>query len=125
MSYIFTVAGSLQHGDGSTITDGIFLISTPASPIVSLDGSPVFSGPIQFQFAFGSSAPTFVDFSIVTPQPVTINPTAIKGQVDGKFVIRDGDGVVMNCTGTLTAGGSGNISGPVVCVAAQDKVSAL
>lgn len=129
MTRVFTAAGSIEHGDGSLITGGIFTITVAPSIRVFISGSGVFRGTILYTFSGGSDltvpSPIFVAGSIATTVSQHIDPTAIKVKADGSFVIRDGDTALMECVGTLLVGGTSQISGPVVCVAAQDKVSAL
>jgi hypothetical protein len=126
MSFVFTAAGTLEHGDGSIISGGTFQISFPPSTKVSAVGSGVYRGSVVFQF-LGGNASGFVDGSVVATGPQTILPTSTKVFADGQLVMRDGDSVVMACTGIVdppAVPATAPVAGLVVTVSAQDKVDA-
>jgi hypothetical protein len=125
MKYLMTQLGTISvTGEPPLITGGIFTITSPPSAGVSIEGKPIYSGPLKYTFAGGSSA-GFVPASIVSVGEQVINPTLSKVLVDGKLVVRVDDVGLMLATGALTGGGTGPISAPVaVTDAGQESVAA-
>jgi len=109
---LFAVSGCvLAHGAGSTITGGAFIItSTPSTKVLA--GTGVYKTPLAFTFS-GGSAPGFVAGSVVGGG--SIPATSTKNLAESLAVMREGDSVTMNATGTLPppGGGTGPIAGPV------------
>jgi hypothetical protein len=123
---IMNTDGTLEHGDDSPISGGVFVFVALPSQKVSAAGKKIYSGPFDFIFA-GGDADGFAAGSVVTTGPVTIQPTAEKVFADGQAVIRDEDFVLMNCIGVFdppAVPATGPVAGNVVVVAGQQKVSA-
>ena len=102
----------IGHGSGSTITGGIFAITSIASTKVKAQGQGVYTLKIDFTFS-GGSAPGVVSGSVTGSG--TINATATKAKAEGQFVMRQGD------TGTLTGTGT-NPSPPPPTIAVSGPV---
>jgi len=125
LKLIMNESGQLGHGGTSTIFGGAFTVISIASTKWIADGKGVYSGDLEYSFT-GGSAPLFVAGTIATTSTQKIKPSAIKVLADGNLVIRIEDFGAMNATGTLSAGGSSTISGPVeVAAAGQSAETAL
>lgn len=119
--------GELDHGSGSVISGGTFTITSSASTKVKPGGKGCYRGPLLYTFAGGDAA-GFVDGSVATTVPQTINPTAVKVDADGLPIVRLGDSGTMACVGTFDPPAvppTGAVGGLVeVSDAGQDKVAA-
>ncbi|MHC4620360.1 MAG: hypothetical protein ACYTEQ_21635 [Planctomycetota bacterium] len=119
---VMTEAGAIGHGAGSTITGGVFTITSVPSGTVKAEGSGVFSGDLLYTFAGGAQGNIS---GIATTAPQTISPTATKVKADGALVIRLGDSGTMAAQGVDASGAAVAVSGPVeVTDAGQTKVNA-
>lgn len=120
---VMTTGGALAHGAGSTITGGVFVVTSAPSATVKAEGLFVYRGPLTYTFK-GGSAPGCDAGTVATTAPQTITPTASKVKVDGALVVRIGDTGTMVATGT-SSGSPVPVSGPVrVNDAGQTKVGA-
>lgn len=106
----FTDAGTIEHGSGSPISGGVFVIASAPDLKISIQGLGVFFGSLAFTFS-GGSAPGFVNGTVVGGGTIVSTATHVR-TADG-FVVREGDTGTLNATGTLTGGGAGSVSGPV------------
>lgn len=109
--------GTLAHAAGSPISAGAFVIVSSPSANLKASGKGVYSGDLLYTFSGGNAA-GFVPGSVVSVGPQTISPTAVNVKSAGNLVIREGDSGTMSCSGTLTAGGPGSVSGDVEVSAA-------
>ena len=114
----------ISHGTGSTISGGVFTITSIPSTKVRAEGKGVYAEKIDFTFA-GGSEPTVTSGTVEGSG--SIPATATKNKSEGKLVVREGD------TGTLTGTGENPspppttlpLTGPVeVSFAGQTKVKA-
>jgi len=124
LELVMNGSGILGHGAGSTITGGVFTISSVPDLKSKAVGVGIYVDPLVYKFS-GGSAPGFVDGSVVGGG--TIPATATKTKVSGSLVMRVGDSATMNATGTIPppTGGTGPVVGPVeVTNAGQTKVKA-
>lgn len=96
----FTDAGTIEHGSGSTISGGVFAITSVPDLKISIQGLGVFFGSLSFTFS-GGSAPGYDPGTITGGGTIAATATHVK--TSAGFILREGD------TGTLTA--SGTISG--------------
>lgn len=113
---------TIGHGLGSTVTGGVFTITTPPST-KTLAGSPIYSGPIAFTFT-GGSEPTASPGSVTGTG--TINPTATKVS-ETLAVVREGDTGTMVWVGISLVDPPPTVGGSVpveITVAGQIKVKA-
>ena len=108
--FIMNADGEIDHGSGSPISGGTFLITSVPSGMVRAEGAGVHVTPLAYSFS-GGDATGFVPGSIAGAG--AIPATAVKVRAEGAFVMREGDSAIMNATGTPTGGGSAPISGPV------------
>jgi uncharacterized Zn-binding protein involved in type VI secretion len=114
--------GTIQHGNESPVTGGVFTITSTPDVKAKINGVSIHVGPLTFSFSGGSAA-GFVPGSLSGTG--TIAATASKVKVGGTPVIREGDTGTLNAAGVLSAGGTGNITGAVeVGDAGQQHVKA-
>lgn len=124
MALIMTANGQIGHGGGSVIQGGAFVVTSAPSTKVTVGGSGVYRGVLQYTFSGGSAA-GFDPGTIATTAPQVINGTATKVTVDGQAPVLHGDVGVMAAQGTVS-GVPSSVSGPVEVVnAGQTKVSAI
>lgn len=107
----FTNAGIIEHGLGSVISGGVFVITTPPDLKISVTSLGVFFGQIAFTFT-GGSASGFVSGSVAGGG--TISATASRVKTSAGFILREGDTGTLTATGAIPGGGTGPVSGPVV-----------
>lgn len=123
LELVMVEGGALDHGAGSPISGGVFVITSVPSTKDKL-GAGIYKGPLQYTFS-GGNASGFDSGSVATTAPQVINPTATKTKADGQEVIRLGDFGTMAAVGTVS-GVSSAVSGPVeVSDAGQSKGRAL
>jgi len=103
---------TLDHGALSPISGGTFTVQSVPSPFVKAEGKGVYSQQLLYIFSNGNAS-GFVDGSVASVGPQTIPATAVFCKEGGKLVMREGDFGTMSCSGTLTAGGTGTVAGPV------------
>lgn len=124
LKLIMNENGTIAHKLGSLISGGIFTIISVSNTNVKIDSKGIFTEPLIFTFSGGNSA-GFVPGSVQTTAPVSMNSTAQFVKADNVLVMREEDQCEMNCTGTLTGGGSSSVIGLVeISSAGQDKVKA-
>jgi hypothetical protein len=97
---VMNQSGALGHAAGSTVSAGAFTIKSVPSSKVKAEGSGVYRGPLTYSFT-GGNAEGFVDASVLTSVDQTIDPTAVKVNEKGQYVIRVGDSGTMACIGTI------------------------
>lgn len=118
---------TLAHASGSLISGGVFTITSVADVKSKAGGAGVFKAPLQFTFA-GGNASGFVPGSVMTTASVVMNATASKVKTGGMLVMREGDFVLMSCTGTSLPnppGAPAPVAGNVkISIAGQTKVKA-
>jgi hypothetical protein len=126
LELIMNEDGQLGHGSGSTVTGGVFTITSVASTKVKATGKGVYRGPLTYSFA-GGNFPGVVPGTARTLVDQTITPTAVKAKAEGLPVVREGDSGVMIGVGDNPAAPPPTlpISGPVeVVLAGQVKAKA-
>jgi hypothetical protein len=121
---------TVDHGTGSPISDGVFVITSTPSTKAKAEGKGVYTTPLTVTFS-GGSASGFLDESVMTTAPVAIAATATKTKAGGILVMREGDSLkLMTCIGTIdppppSPPYTGPIAGPIeISVAGQTKVKA-
>ena len=115
--------GAIDHGAGSSISGGVFVITSAPSTKVKALGKGIYKGNLLYTFSGGDAA-GFDPGSVATLVPQTISPTAVQVKSEGSLVIRLGDSGTMAAQGTV-GGAPTPISGPVeVSDAGQNKVKA-
>lgn len=116
---------TLAHGAGSTISGGVFTVTSTPSVKVLAENKGAYKTPLTYTFA-GGTATGFVPGSIATLVPQTIVATATTVLADGVLVMRVDDLGTMTAQGTTLPnppGTPGAIVGPVeISVAGQTKV---
>jgi hypothetical protein len=116
---------TLAHAAGSLISGGVFVISSTPNAKAKAESKGIYTTPLQFTFSGGNAA-GFVPGSVMTTAPVSMPATAAKVKAGGVLVMREGDFVLMNCTGTTLPnppGTPGPVAGNVeISVAGQTKV---
>jgi len=123
LELILVEGGSLDHGSGSPISGGSFVIESNPSDKNKLQGKGVYRDTLEYSFS-GGSASGYVAGSIRTVVDQEIEPTAIYTKADGKEVIREGDTGTMNAIGDNPSPPPATlpIAGPVIVSdAGQDK----
>jgi len=122
----------LAHQLGSLISGGVFTIVSAPSLKVKALGKGVYTDPLQFTFA-GGNASGFIAGTVATTAPVDMPASATKCKaLDAAaamaLVMREGDSVVMGCTGeidpppTPPASPTGPVAGGVeILTAGQTK----
>lgn len=122
MSLLAVDGLTLDHAVGSTITGGVFTIVSSPSQKTFVDDNGIFTSPLVYTFS-GGSAPGFVAGTVATTVPQQIIGSAQKTLDYDIIVMRESDSGTMQCSGTLTGGGTGTVSGDVeISDAGQDKV---
>lgn len=115
--------GTLDHGSGSPISGGSFVIVSVASIKNQLNGKGIFRDDLEYSFS-GGSASGVVAGTVRTVVNQDISPTAVFTKADGFEVIREGDSGTMNAVGDNPSPPPPTlpVSGPVeVATAGQNK----
>ena len=114
----------ISHSAGSTVTGGVFTVTSTPSAKVKAEDKGVFKAPLSVSFT-GGSFPGLVAGSVKGTG--TISATAIKTKAENILVMRESDVGTFTGTGTLPppAVGEGPAAGPIeISSAGQTKVKA-
>jgi len=115
----------IEHGSGSVITGGTFVITSTPSTKVKPGGLGAYKGTtIAFTFSGGSGGGC-TDGTVTGSG--TISASALKVKAENQLVIREGDIGTMNWTGTNPSPPPTNLTGTsnvVISSAGQTKVKA-
>lgn len=123
MSALLVLSATLAHAIGSTITGGVFIITSLPDQSMMIEGKPAFAGPLKYTFA-GGSAPGFVPGTVATVVEQVIVPSTTDVALNGLPTAMDTDTGIMVAVGTLIGGGTGPVGGPVeVADAGQESVT--
>lgn len=106
----FTDAGTIEHGSGSTISGGVFAITSIPDLKISIQGLGVFFGSLSFTV----TGATRSDGVTAITGSGTIDATATHVRTAAGFILREGDTGSFTGTGTLPGGGSILVTGSVV-----------
>lgn len=118
--FLFTAAGQIIHSSGSTVSGGIFSISSSPSLKLLVNGQGVYRGPLTVSFSGGN-------MTGMTPGSVSgigsISPTSLKNKTESLYVLRNGDSGSLVGTAIPTAGPPAvPVSIPCECSSSQNKV---
>jgi len=116
LKYIAVDGCTLAHKAGSTISGGVFTITSVPSTSVKAEDNGAYKTPLQYTFS-GGNAPGCSPGSVATTAPQTISTTAQYVKADDTLVM------LVDDFGTMTAQGTDPSTGAPVPVAGPVEIS--